>query len=64
MADIRWPEIASDVISGQKVEGVKVVLAQIVSEIYAWVPEIVFELLHKQQNSNDVILCKNLKHIV
>ena len=32
--------------------------------MYAWVPEIVFELLHKQQNANDVILCKDLKHIV
>ena len=41
-----------------------VVLAQIVSEIYAWVSEIVFELLHKQQNADDVILRKDLKHIV
>ena len=35
-----------------------------VSEINVWVPEIVFELLHKQQNANDVILCMDLKHIV
>ena len=41
-----------------------VALAQIVSEINVWVPELVFELLHKQHNVNDVILCKDLKHMV
>ena len=70
MVDFRWPEVAIDIISGWKVEGAKVVHETKFCHsssngfwdirLSTWNG---FELLHKQQNANDVILCKDLKHI-